>query len=124
MGIDLDWCTSEETVIHWRFHETWTADELLAAVKEVNRMMESKSSSVMLLEIRGPIPGGIITRLPAAKATDTGKVRLVVCVGVHQAIRQITQLYQRILDPGMEMVYFDTMAEARAYLKREKYLSQ
>lgn len=121
MPVQFDWENEQKRILHYRLNATWTWDELFAAKKQANEMMDMVSHKLGVI-IEAPsqpsLPPNIIVNARNALRSTHPNTVVIVIVAVHPLIRTMfytTRALGRLANFRVELA--STLEEAHAIIE-------
>ncbi|MCU0511545.1 MAG: hypothetical protein MUE40_03150 [Anaerolineae bacterium] len=120
MAISVGWYDGAQTILIWRFGESWTWDEYYAALEQTNQVLRRCSQPVALIvdtrEARS-FPRGLLTHAANGIETRQEGIWLAVVVIGHPVLRAIYDHFlpiaERLLPrQGLKMTHADDVESA------------
>lgn len=120
MPVAIAWESEQKRILHYRLDNEWTWDELFAAKKQANEMMDMVSHKLGII-IEAPsqpsLPPNIIVNARNALRSAHPNTVVIVIIAVHPLIRTMfytTRALGRFANFRVELA--STLDEARAII--------
>ena len=99
MGIRIFWDDDEKTVIRYEFEESWTWEDLIAAVQKDDELMAEVDHTVhLILDMRAirDVPSNPMGHLRSIAGMVSPQLGLVIFVGTNRWAQALVEIFYKV----------------------------